>query len=87
MGEAILVKGLQVAKREVTEDGQPEKMGAGTEVNGSVLLCPCLLCPFHMHIPQRGGYLDSSIIRTNLMHQPKFRAWPKVGTQCVAVEL
>lgn len=62
MGEAILVKRLQVAKREVTEDGQPEKMGAGTEVNGSVLLC--LLCPFHMHIPQRGGYLDSSIIRT-----------------------
>lgn len=64
MGEAILVKRLQVAKREVTEDGQPEKMGAGTEVNGSVLLCPCLLCPFHMHVPQRGGYLDSSIIRT-----------------------
>lgn len=59
LGEAILVKGLQVAKREVTEEGQPEKMGTGPEVNGSVLLCPCLLCPFHMHIPQCGGYLDS----------------------------
>lgn len=29
LGEAILVKGLQVAKREVAEEEQPEKMGTG----------------------------------------------------------
>lgn len=63
MGEAILVKGLQVAKREVTEEGQPEKMGTGTGKSLRFAMPMSSMSLPHAH-PQHGGYLNSSVIGT-----------------------
>lgn len=62
MGEAILVKGLQVAKREVTEEGQPEKMGQ-EQVNRCFAMPMSSMSLPHAH-PQHGGCLNSSVVGT-----------------------
>lgn len=63
MGEAILVKGLQVANRKVTEEGQPEKMGTGTGKPLRFALPVSSMSLPHAH-PQHGGYLNSSVVGT-----------------------